>query len=94
MTEESGFRKRRTGVVISNRMAKTLVVRVSRLVRHPVYQKVVRRSKKLKVHAPAGAARVGDEVLIEETRPLSKEKRWRLVEVVRRSPEAAEEVVG
>ena len=93
MTEALG-RKQKTGMVVSDRMAKTLVVRVTRLVRHPVYQKVIRRSKKFKVHDADKKARVGDEVLIEETRPLSKDKRWRLVEIIRRSPEAVQEAVG
>ena len=70
------------GVVVSDRMKKTLVVRVARQVRHPVYQKVVRRAKKFKVHDPLSLGHVGDEVRIEETRPISKEKRWRLVEIL------------
>lgn len=73
------------GVVTSDRMTKTIVVRVTRLVRHPVYQKVVRRSKKFKAHDPASQAHTGDLVRIEETRPLSKEKRWRFIEVIRHS---------
>ena len=77
-------RRRLVGVVVSDRMTKTVVVRVTRLVRHPVYQRVIRRSKKFKVHDPDSQAHVGDEVRIEETRPLSKEKRWRLLEVLRR----------
>ena len=76
--------KQRVGVVVSNGSLQTAVVRVTRLVRHPVYQKVVRRAKKFKVHDPGRIAQVGDEVRIEATRPLSKEKRWRLVEVVRK----------
>ena len=72
------------GVVVSDAMTKTIVVRISRLVRHPVYQRVIRRAKKFKVHDQDSLAHVGDEVRIEETRPLSKEKRWRLVEVLRR----------
>jgi len=78
-------RKDLVGVVVSNRMTKTLVVRVSRLVRHPRYQKVMRRTKKFKVHDPGIRPNVGDEVRIEEMRPLSKEKCWRLVEILRRS---------
>ncbi len=77
-------RRRLVGVVVSDRMTKTVVVRVTRLVRHPVYQRVIRRSKKFKGHDPDSQAHVGDEVRIEETRPLSKEKRWRLLEVLRR----------
>ena len=71
------------GVVISDRMTKTVVVRITRSVRHPVYPRVIRRSKKFKVHDPTSQAHTGDEVRIEECRPLSKEKRWRLVEVLR-----------
>lgn len=88
-------RKQRVGTVVSDRMTKTLVVRTERLVRHPVYEKVVRRFKKLKVHDSQGHAHRGDQVRIEETRPLSKDKRWRLVEVIRKAPERVdEEVVG
>ena len=76
--------KQMVGVVVSDAMTKTLVVRVTRLVRHPVYQKVIRRSKKFKVHDPVSSGHVGDEVRIEETRPISKEKRWRLVEILKR----------
>ena len=83
MTEGLG-RKQLVGVVVSDAMTKTIVVRISRLVRHPVYQRVIRRAKKFKVHDQDSLAHVGDEVRIEETRPLSKEKRWRLVEVLRR----------
>jgi len=77
-------RKQLTGVVVSDSMTKTIVVRVSRLVRHPVYARVIRRAKKFKVHDPTSQAHVGDEVRIEETRPLSKEKRWRLIAILRR----------
>ncbi len=77
-------RKQLVGVVVSDRMTKTIVVRVSRLVRHPLYQRVVRRAKKFKVHDPESQAHAGDEVRIEETRPLSKEKRWRLIEILHR----------
>ncbi len=76
--------KQLTGVVVSDRMTKTIVVRVTRLVRHPTYQRVVRRSKKFKVDDPRSEAHSGDEVRIEEVRPISKEKRWRLVEILRR----------
>jgi len=72
------------GVVVSDRMTKTVVVRITRSVRHPVYPRVIRRSKKFKVHDPMAQAHTGDEVRIEECRPLSKEKRWRLVEVLRK----------
>ena len=73
-----GERKSREGVVISDAMQKTRVVRIERVFRHPRYQRVIRISKKLKAHDEANESHVGDRVLIEETRPLSKEKRWRI----------------
>ncbi len=80
-----GERKVRTGVVVSDAMEKTIVVRISTQVRHPLYGKIVRRSTKLKAHDEAGDAHVGDTVRIVETRPLSKTKRWRVVEVLERA---------
>ena len=82
-----GNRKERSGEVISNKMAKTIVVRVERRFPHPKYRKVVTAYKKLYAHDEKGEAKPGDRVRIEETRPLSKIKRWRLVEVVKRSAE-------
>ena len=73
-----GERKTREGVVVSDAMQKTRVVRIERVYRHPQYQRVIRMSKKLKAHDEANESHVGDRVLIEETRPLSKEKRWRI----------------
>ena len=73
-----GERKTREGVVVSDGMQKTRVVRIERVYRHPRYERVVRSSKKLKAHDEANESHVGDRVLIEETRPLSKEKRWRI----------------
>ena len=73
-----GERKSREGVVVSDAMQKTRVVRIERVFRHPHYQRVVRVSKKLKAHDEANERHVGDRVVIEETRPLSKEKRWRI----------------
>ena len=84
-TEERGRRKVRTGVVVSDAMEKTVVVRIAHQVRHPMYGKIVRRSSKLQAHDEAGDAHVGDTVRIMETRPLSKTKRWRVVEVVERA---------
>jgi small subunit ribosomal protein S17 len=78
-------RKVRTGVVVSDAMEKTVVVRIASQVRHPLYGKTVRRSTKLKAHDEERSARVGDTVRIVETRPLSKSKRWRVVEVVERA---------
>ena len=75
-------RKEMIGTVLSDKMDKTIVVRVDRLVRHPKYAKVVKRSSKFKVHDEEKKAKVGDKVKVVETRPLSKEKRWRLVQVL------------
>ena len=83
-----GHRKVRTGIVISNKMMKTIVVRVSRLVRHPRYDRVVRQTSSVKVHDEGNRASIGDWVEIIETRPFSKEKRWRLVEIVQRASAA------
>ena len=80
-----GHRKERVGEVVSNKMAKTIVVRVERRFAHARYNKVVTGYKKLYAHDEKGDAKVGDRVRIEETRPLSKIKRWRLVEVVEKS---------
>ena len=88
MSQVAG-RKQVVGEVVSNKMSQTLVVRVTRLVRHPVYQRVMRRMKKFKVHVVGEKPQIGDEVCIEETRPVSKDKRWRLVEVVRKGTEVA-----
>ena len=78
-------RKTRSGIVVSNRMDKTVVVVVERPWRHPLYQKVIRRKVRYKAHDKENQCNVGDVVRIRETRPLSKTKRWRLVEIVKRS---------
>jgi small subunit ribosomal protein S17 len=78
-----GERKSREGVVISDAMQKTRVVRIERVFRHPRYQRVVRVAKNLKAHDERNESKVGDRVLIEETRPLSREKRWRIRAIVR-----------
>jgi small subunit ribosomal protein S17 len=83
-TAARGNRKERVGEVISNRMTKTIVVRVERRFPHPKFKKVVTGYSKFYAHDEKGDAKVGDRVRIEETRPLSKLKRWRLVEVVER----------
>ncbi len=86
MTESArAQRKVRTGVVVSDAMTKTVVVRISSQVRHPLYGKIVRRSTRLKAHDESLGAAVGDTVRIMETRPLSKTKRWRVVEVVEKA---------
>jgi len=78
-------RKTKTGRVVSDRMDKTIVVSVERLARHPLYKRVIRLTTKFKAHDEANEAHVGDTVLIEESRPLSATKRWRLVQVVARA---------
>jgi len=80
---ERGVRKERVGVVTSDKMDKTIVVTVDRLARHKRYKKVIKISKKYYAHDENGTAKVGDEVKISETRPTSKLKRWRLVEVLK-----------
>jgi len=82
---EKGNRKVRTGRVVSDKMDKTRVVAVQRITRHPLYGKTIRRTKKYKFHDENNASKVGDLVKIVETRPLSKEKRWRLQEIMERS---------
>ena len=84
-----GERKTREGVVVSDAMQKTRVVKIERVYRHPRYQRVIRMSKRLKAHDEANQSRVGDRVIIEETRPLSKEKRWRIRSIVTRANPAA-----
>ena len=78
-------RKVRVGVVVSDKMDKTVLVRVDRKVRHPLYGKTLARSTKFAAHDEANEARVGDRVRIMETRPLSKSKRWRVIEIVERA---------
>jgi len=84
-TSERSARKVREGLVVSDKMDKTVVVDVEDRVKHPLYGKVLRRTRKLKAHDEQNAAGVGDRVLIMETRPLSATKRWRLVEVVEKA---------
>ena len=80
--EKRGTRKENIGIVISNKMEKTVTVEVSRKMRHPKYQKVVERSKKYYAHDESDALEIGQKVRIVETRPLSKLKRWRVVETM------------
>jgi small subunit ribosomal protein S17 len=84
-TLDRGQRKVRTGVVVSNKMDKSIVVRVDRTMKHRLYKKVIRRSKKYMAHDPENTCKIGDTVRIMECRPLSSRKRWRLVEVVTRA---------
>jgi len=79
---ERGRRKTLVGIVVSNKMDKTAVVAVERRVRHPLYKKIVRRTKRYKAHDAANSSSLGDVVRITETRPLSKEKRWRIAQVL------------
>lgn len=78
-----GKRKDRVGVVISDKMQKTIIVKVGRLASHGRYKKIVRKISKFKAHDEKNEAKIGDRVLIEETRPLSKDKRWRLVKILK-----------
>lgn len=77
-------RKTRIGTVVSDKMDKTITVRIDKVAHHPVYNKLIRSHSKFKAHDEKNAAKIGDTVKIEETRPISKTKRWRLVEVVKK----------
>lgn len=85
MTERNS-RKTRVGLVVSDKMNKTVVVRVETRVRHPLYGRTIKVSKKFKAHDENNESRMGDKVKIMETRPLSKEKRWRVVEILEKAP--------
>jgi small subunit ribosomal protein S17 len=82
---ERNFRKERVGVVVSNKMDKSIVVAVKRKVKHPIYGKFINKTKKLMAHDEENICKIGDTVKISETRPLSKNKAWRLVEVIERA---------
>jgi len=84
-TVERNFRKERTGKVVSNKMQKTITVSIDRKVKHPIYGKFVNKTTKFKAHDEKNEAGIGDTVRIMETRPLSKDKRWRLVEIVEKA---------
>ena len=83
--EERNLRKTRTGKVVSNKMQKTIVVAVEDHVKHPLYNKIVKKTYKLKAHDENNECKIGDKVKVMETRPLSKDKRWRLVEIMERA---------
>ena len=83
--EERNLRKTRVGIVVSDKMDKTIVVAVRDNVRHPLYNKIVKKTYKLKAHDEKNDAKIGDTVRVMETRPLSKDKRWRLVEIVEKA---------
>ena len=82
---EKNLRNTRTGKVISNKMDKTIVVAIEEHVRHPLYKKIIKRTVKLKAHDENNECNIGDRVRVMETRPLSKDKRWRLVNVIERA---------
>ena len=82
---ERGRRKTRIGVVVSDRMEKTISVKLDRVLRHPAYGRVIRRADKVLAHDEHGQAGIGDRVLLMETRPTSKLKRWRLVEIIEKA---------
>ena len=83
--EERNLRKTRVGVVVSDKMDKTIVVAVEDHVKHPLYNKIVKRTYKLKAHDENNECNIGDRVKVMETRPLSKDKRWRLVEIIEKA---------
>lgn len=83
--DERGKKTTIEGVVISNKMDKTIVVRVERLVKHPIFHKYVKRFVKYKAHDESNGCQMGDRVMIAESRPLSKEKRWRMVQIVEKA---------
>lgn len=83
--EERNLRKVRQGVVVSDKMGKTVVVAIETMVAHPLYGRIVKQTKKFKAHNEHNEARLGDTVRIMETRPLSKEKCWRVVEIVKKA---------
>ncbi len=85
MERHGGVRKTRIGMVVSDKMDKTVVVEVKRLVAHPLYHKIIRRRANVKAHDAGNDCRVGDKVLLEETRPLSRDKRWRVKEILEKA---------
>ena len=85
MAEVRGMRKTRTGVVVSDKMDKTIVVAIRTRVKHPLYGKIMNRTSKIKAHDEENQCGIGDTVKIMETRPLSKDKRWRLVEIIEKA---------
>ena len=92
-------RKERIGVVVSDKMDKTISVRVDWVTHHPVYNKIMRKATKFKAHDEKNSAKMGDTVKIQETRPMSKTKRWRLVEIIKKArihsePVSAEETIS
>jgi small subunit ribosomal protein S17 len=85
MVEERNLRKTRVGRVVSDKMDKTIVVAIEDNVKHPLYKKVIKRTIRLKAHDEQNSCGIGDRVMIMETRPISKDKRWRLVEIIEKA---------
>jgi small subunit ribosomal protein S17 len=85
MEKGRGIRKTRVGLVVSDKMDKTVVVEVKRLVAHPLYHKIIRRRVKIKAHDPQNSCQVGDKVLLEETRPISRDKHWRVKQILEKA---------
>ncbi len=85
MEKARGIRKTRVGMVVSDKMDKTVVVEVKRLVAHPLYHKIIRRRVKIKAHDPLNTCNIGDKVLLEETRPISKDKHWRVKQILEKA---------
>ena len=82
---ERNLRKTRTGIVVSDKMDKTIVVAIEDNVRHPLYKKIIKRTVRLKAHDEANECRIGDKVEVMETRPLSKDKRWRVSQIIEKA---------
>lgn len=85
MSEERNLRKNRVGIVVSDKMDKTVVIAIEEHVKHQKYGKVIKRTVRLKVHDEKNECGVGDKILVAETRPLSKDKRWRMVEIIEKA---------
>jgi small subunit ribosomal protein S17 len=85
METPRGIRKTKVGMVVSDKMDKTVVVEVKRLVAHPLYHKIIRRRVKVKAHDPQNTCKVGDKVLLEETRPISRDKHWRIKQILEKA---------
>ena len=85
MSEQRGLRKTRVGMVVSDKMDKTIVVEIKERVRHPLYGKIMNKTSKLKAHDENNECGIGDTVRLMETRPLSRDKRWRLVEIIEKA---------
>jgi small subunit ribosomal protein S17 len=85
METPRGIRKTKVGLVVSDKMDKTVVVEVKRLVAHPLYHKIIRRRVKVKAHDPQNTCQVGDKVILEETRPISRDKHWRIKQILEKA---------